>query len=97
MLTELAEIGRRFARAQKAMNEDEGVDETEEESGLGTWPLGERSFGKVSRREAIAEIMQARHDLKHAMMEKMGASPEDHKRIADILRRAAAEIRGQKS
>jgi DNA-binding PadR family transcriptional regulator len=97
MLSELAEIGRRFARAQKAMHEDEGAGDADEESELGTWPLGERSFGKVSRREAIAEIMQARHDLKHAMMEKMGASPEDHKRIADILRRAAAEIRGQKS
>jgi DNA-binding PadR family transcriptional regulator len=97
MLSELAEIGRRFARAQKAMHEDEGAEDTDEDSGLGTWPLGERTFGKTTRREAIAEIMQARHDLKHAMMEKMGASPEDHKRIADILRRAAAEIRGQKS
>ena len=97
MLTELAEIGRRFARAQKAMHEDEGAEESDEESGLGTWPLGERSFGRPSRREAIAEIMQARHDLKHALMEQINASPEDHKRIADILRRAAAEIRGQKS
>jgi DNA-binding PadR family transcriptional regulator len=97
MLSELAEIGRRFARAQKAMHEDERAEDTDEDSGLGTWPLGERSFGKTTRREAIVEIMQARHDLKHAMMEKMGASPEDHKRIADILRRAAAEIRGQKS
>ena len=97
MLTELAEIGRRFARAQKAMHEDEGAEDTDAESELGTWPLGERSFGKTTRREAIAEIMQARHDLKHALMEKIGASPEDHKRIADILRRAAAEIRGQKS
>ena len=97
MLSELAEIGRRFARAQKAMHEDEGAEDTDAESELGTWPLGERTFGKATRREAIAEIMQARHDLKHAMMEKIGASPEDHKRIADILRRAAAEIRGQKS
>ena len=98
MLTELAEIGRRFARAQKAMHEDEGAEDTDaEDSGFGTWPLGERSFGKTTRREAIADIMQARHDLKHAMMEQMGASPEDHKRIADILRRAAAEIRGKKS
>jgi DNA-binding PadR family transcriptional regulator len=97
MLNELAEIGRRFARAQKAMHEDEGAEESDEESGLGTWPLGERSFGRASRRETIAEIMQARHDLKHALMEKIGASPEDHKRIAEILRRAAAEIRGKKS
>jgi DNA-binding PadR family transcriptional regulator len=97
MLNELAEIGRRFARAQRAMNEDEGAEsEADEESELGTWPLGERRFGKTTRKEAIVDIMRARHDLKHAMMEKIGASPEDHKRIADILRKAAAEIRGEK-
>ncbi|HVO04451.1 MAG TPA: PadR family transcriptional regulator [Candidatus Cybelea sp.] len=98
MLSELAEIGRRFARAQKAMNEDEGTETDEdEESGLGTWPLGERRFGRATRKEAIVEIMQARHDLRHALREKIGASPEDHKRIAEILRRAAAEIRGEKA
>ncbi len=41
--------------------------------------------------------MQARHDLKHALMEQFGASPEEHKRIAEILRRAAAEIRATRS
>ena len=97
MLTELAEIGRRFARARKAMNEDEGAEEVDDESELATWPLGERRFGRTGRRETIVEIMKARHDLKHALMEKMGAAPEEHKRIADILRRAAAEIRGQKA
>jgi DNA-binding PadR family transcriptional regulator len=98
MLTELSEIGRRFARAQKAMNEDEGAEsDQDDDSGLGTWPLGERSFGRVSRRESIVEIMQARHDLKHALMEQFRASPEEHKRIADILRRAAAEIRSKKA
>jgi DNA-binding PadR family transcriptional regulator len=97
MLNELTEIGRRFARATKAMNEDEGAEETGEESELGTWPLDERSFGRVSRRESIVEIMQARHDLKHALMEQFRASPEEHKRIADILRRAAAEIRNKKA
>lgn len=97
MLNELAEIGRRFARAQKAMHEDEGAEDAGDESDLGTWPLGERSFGRPSRREAIAEIMRARHELKHALMEQIGASPEEHKRIAEILRKAAAEIRGQKS
>jgi len=97
MLTELAEIGRRFARAQRAMNEDEGAeDDGDEDSGMGTWPLGERRFGRSTRKEAIVEIMRARHDLKHALMEHIGASPEDHKRIAEILRKAAAEIRGEK-
>jgi DNA-binding PadR family transcriptional regulator len=98
MLNELSEIGRRFARAQRAMNEDEGGEEDgDEDSGLGTWPLGERRFGRAGRKEAIVEIMRARHELKHALMEKIGASPEDHKRIAEILRKAAAEIRGEKA
>lgn len=100
ILNELAEIGRRFARAQKAMNEEDGATETSEDSELGTWPLGERRFGRGRhgrRGQGIGEVLQARHDLKHALAEKIGASPEDHKRIADILRRAAAEIRGQKS
>ncbi|HVM85778.1 MAG TPA: PadR family transcriptional regulator [Candidatus Binatia bacterium] len=97
MLSELTEIGRRFARAQKAMNEDEGAEsDAEEESELGRWPLGERRFGRTNRREGIVEIMRARHELKHALMEQIGAAPEDHKRIAEILRRAAAEIRGKK-
>jgi len=98
MLNDLAEIGRRFSRAQRAMNEDEGGEDEgdDEDNGLGTWPLGERSFGRATRKEAIVEIMRARHELKHAMMEKIGASPEDHKRIAEILRKAAAEIRGEK-
>jgi DNA-binding PadR family transcriptional regulator len=97
MLSELSEFGRRFARAQKAMNEDEGAEDADEESELGTWPLGERRYGRTSRRESIVAIMQARHDLKHALMEQFGASPEEHKRIAEILRRAAAEIRGKKA
>src|SRR5690242_16604715 len=44
MLNELSEIGRRFQRAQRAMNEDEGTEDEDEDSGLGTWPLGERRF-----------------------------------------------------
>jgi DNA-binding PadR family transcriptional regulator len=97
MLSELAEIGRRFARAQKAMNEDDGTEDADEDSELGTWPLGERRYGRTGRRESIVAIMQARHDLKHALMEQFGASPEEHKRIAEILRRAAAEIRSKKA
>ncbi len=95
MLNELVDVGRRFARAQKAMSEDEGAG-SDDEGELGTWPLGERRFGRGRRRHDIVELMQARHDLKHALAEAMSASPEDHKRIADILRRAAAEIRGDK-
>jgi len=96
MLSELVEIGHRFARAQKAMREEDGED-TDEESELGTWPLGERRFGHGRRRPEMVEMLQARHDLKRALVETIGAAPEDHARIAEILRRAAAEIRGRKS
>ncbi|MEZ5830156.1 MAG: PadR family transcriptional regulator [Dongiaceae bacterium] len=100
MLSELVEVGRRFARAQKAMSEEDSAGETDDEAELGTWPLGERRFGRGRhgrhRGHDIAEIMQARHDLKHALRDAFGASPEEHKRIADILRRAAAEIRNRK-
>jgi DNA-binding PadR family transcriptional regulator len=97
MMKELAEIGRRFARARKAMSEEDGGNDLGDDSELGTWPLGERRFGRVRRGRQIAELLEARHDLKRALIEKVGASPEDHERIAEILRRAAAEIRGQKS
>ena len=99
MLGELAEIGRRFARARQAMSEEDSASESEDESDLGTWPLGERRFGHRGhgRGRAIVEVLQARHDLKHALREAITESPEEHKRIADILRRAAAEIRSRKS
>ena len=61
MLNELAEIGRRFARAQKAMNEDDGTEDADEDSELGTWPLGERRYGRTGRRESIVAIMQAKN------------------------------------
>ncbi len=96
MLDELAEIGRRFARARKAMNEDEGSESGLEEDEGDTWPLGERRFGRARRGEAIVEVLQARHELRHALREMIGAAPEDVKRIAAILRKAAAEIRGEK-
>jgi DNA-binding PadR family transcriptional regulator len=96
ILAELAEIGRRMAKAQKAMAEEEGEDaEDDEESEKDTWPLGERRFGRHRRGAAILEILQARRELRRAMMEKIGASPEDHKRIAEVLRKAAEEIRGK--
>ncbi len=97
LLNELVQIGHRFARARRVMEEEERDTDDADDSGLGTWPLGERRFGRQRFGHDIAEILRARHELKHALAEKMGASPEEHKRVADILRRAAAEIRGGKS
>jgi len=97
MLSELVEIGHRFARAQQAREEDVRGAEADDDSELGTWPLGERRFGRGRFGHAVAEILQARHELKRALAEKFGASGEEHRRIAEILRRAAAEIRSGNS
>lgn len=40
------------------------------------------------------DLMRARHDLKAALAGKSGSPPEEQQRIADILKRAAAEISG---
>jgi DNA-binding PadR family transcriptional regulator len=42
------------------------------------------------------EVWHARHELKRALRETRGASPEESRRIAEILRRAAAEITGKR-
>jgi len=43
------------------------------------------------------ELHEARHAIKHALMRKRGCGAEEAKRIAAILRRAAAEIGGPNS
>ena len=42
---------------------------------------------------SIAELHQARSDLRAALRANSGASADEQRRIADILQRAAAEIR----
>src|ERR1700677_95433 len=44
---------------------------------------------------ASDEVHRARHALKHALRRKDGCDPEEAKRIAKILDRAAAEISGE--
>jgi DNA-binding PadR family transcriptional regulator len=41
---------------------------------------------------AADELHRARHSLKHALMRARGSSPEEARRIAEILDRATAEI-----
>ena len=47
--------------------------------------------------QAADELHQARHAIKHALMRKRGCSPDEARRIAGILTRAAAEIVGRES
>ena len=82
MFRELEQIGSRMEDVRRAFT-GEGPrgrrDEEEEDQD----PRGSR------------EVFAARLDLKTALREKRGSSPDEAKRIADILRRAAAEIRGK--
>ena len=42
--------------------------------------------------DAIPELNEARRALKSALAAKLGASPEEQRRVAELLRRAASEI-----
>lgn len=42
--------------------------------------------------QAGEDLHRARHELKHALMRKRGCAPDEARRIAGILARAAAEI-----
>ncbi len=46
-------------------------------------------------RRGIKELLRARHELKAALADKWGSTREEQQRIAEILKRAAAEIAGK--
>jgi len=83
LLARLAEIGQRMEGVRKAFAGDEG----EGEEGEGD----AREF----RGRGVREILLARKALKGALHDKKHSSPEEYRRIAEILLRAAAEIRGE--
>ena len=57
-----------------------------------------RAFANEVEEEAnqsmARALHEARHDLRAAIVEKRDAAPEEQKRVAEILARAAKEIRG---
>jgi len=57
------------------------------------------AFAGVQEFDADAgdQLHQARHALKHALMQARGSTPEQVRRITEILQRAAAEIKGIRS
>lgn len=85
MLEQLARFGRKVAqfREQYAEEHDEPG---ESEEGAGP---------KTEWQQTRAEFRQVRHDLRSALHEKFDTSPEERKRIIEILRRAVGEIRGK--
>jgi DNA-binding PadR family transcriptional regulator len=93
LLEQLAWIGRRMDHLRQAMA---GAGEPDDDADFDSpHAVGRRAEGH--RREGIREVRAARRSLKSALIEKSGASLAEQRRIATILERAAAEIRGDKS
>ncbi len=89
LLEQLAWIGQRMEQVRRAFGEGREADAAED------FDAPERLRGAGCDRDFIVEIRQARRNLKAAMIAKFGASPDEQKRIAEILERAAREIRGE--
>jgi DNA-binding PadR family transcriptional regulator len=85
-LEHLARFGKKIADFQKHFQEEEDAEED----------FGDAKHGiKAEWREAKQEFRELRRDLKAALYEKLDASPEERKRVFEVLRRAIGEIRGK--
>jgi DNA-binding PadR family transcriptional regulator len=79
ILTELTRIGGKMERVRRAFAGEEPREDDEGDF----------------RREGSEELHMARRALKTALRSKIDCSPAEAERIADILRRATAEILGE--
>lgn len=88
LLEQLACIGKRMDELRRAMGAGPSGDDTADFD-------APQAFGGRGRHAAGApEVRAARRSLKSALIEKSGATIDEQRRIAAILERAAAEIRG---
>ena len=88
LLEQLAWIGQKMDHMRRAMSgapQEDAADDFDAPQGQGP--------GYWHRQ--VPEVRQARRNLKSALIEKKAASLEEQRRIALILERAAAEIRGK--
>ncbi len=87
MMAQLAKIGERIARAKQFFRG--GNDAVEEDD------IRRDRHGRPGSEDPSSSLRAARHALKSALYGKDDASPEEQRRIIDILVRAARDIRGQ--
>jgi DNA-binding PadR family transcriptional regulator len=85
MLEQLSRFGRRMARVQKHMADEEAENEFDESD--------PRTGAKREWRKMKSEFRELKDELKAALWEKIDASSEEKTRVLEILRRALAEIR----
>lgn len=76
LFTQLQRISHRMDRLRRAIGDDPGDDAPSHDD----------------RHDEPTQVWLARRELKRALLEKRHASGEESRRIAEILRRAAAEI-----
>jgi DNA-binding PadR family transcriptional regulator len=79
ILAEIARIGSKMARASALLDDDERQ------------PDGRRGDRNIPG--VVPEVNEARRALKAAIAEKLDASADEQRRVASILREAAAAIR----
>jgi DNA-binding PadR family transcriptional regulator len=79
LFAQFGRVGERMDRVRRAMR----VEET-----------GEESAAEHERRGS-KELQRARRELKTALIDKWDASREEQQRVAEILKRATAEIQSQ--
>jgi DNA-binding PadR family transcriptional regulator len=79
LFAQFSRVGERVDRVRRAMRAEE---------------TGEEPAAEHERRGS-KELQRARRELKAALAGKWDGSREEQQRVADILRRAAAEISGQ--
>ena len=91
LLEQLAYIGQRMEQMRRAMGGGGGSSDDAADFDA-PQAFGGRGRGRHSAGEP--EVRAARRSLKSALIEKSGASVAEQRRIAEILERAAAEIRG---
>jgi len=87
LITQLAQMGERMERARQAWSGEASEEDESGETGF---------FGRLrGRRHLAGELHEAFHALKHAVRASLIAGPEEQRRIAGILKRAAEEIAGR--
>jgi DNA-binding PadR family transcriptional regulator len=79
MFAQFDRVGERMERVRRAMRVEEAGESPDSEH----------------ERRGSKELLRARRDLKVALADKWGSSREEQQRVAEILKRAAAEILGR--
>jgi DNA-binding PadR family transcriptional regulator len=89
LLEQLAYIGKRMDEVRRAMG---GADASDDAGDFDS-PQAFGGRGRGRHAAGAPEVRAARRSLKSALIEKSGAGVAEQRRIAEILERAAAEIR----